>query len=57
MNRHGISRTGWALIHLDVEDVGKMSVSGYSDQRFKPLVHKYAMSLSETLASVDSAVK
>ena len=33
----------------DIGHVGKISVSGYSDQRFKSRLHQYVVSLSKTL--------
>ena len=34
---------------IDIGHVGKVSVSGYSDQRYKPRLHQYVVSLSKTL--------
>ena len=37
------------LIKEYIGHVFKMSVSGYSDRHFKPLLHQFAVSLSKTL--------
>ena len=38
-----------SAIHIiPIGHVGKMSVSGYSNQRFKPRLHQYAVSFSNT---------
>ena len=37
------------LLNEHIGHAGKMSVSGYSDQWFKPRLHQYAMSLNKTL--------
>ena len=36
------------LFKENIGHVGKMSVSGYSDRRFKPRLHQYVVSLRKT---------
>ena len=47
MYEHIHTRTHSIVEHIG--HVGKMSVSGYGDGRFNPLLHQYIVSLSETL--------
>ena len=45
----------WDLEHI--RHVGKISLSGYKDRRYKRQMHQYVMSLEDTFASVNSAEK